>query len=172
MHTQVIVTLLALSSLLLIGCTGGNGPSGTFQEDGAFILKTPPVNDSTFEGYTVLDDRPDYFGHEYDVRLYKYFYGDSVYIRSGLNGGGILPGTGNRAPDYPYETIYKVNFQWPLDFPLQFFLLCRDNLHYCKLMLDSIKFADEYDTDIPDTVNTCTGYFRYTLNLEEGERDF
>jgi hypothetical protein len=168
------MTRLWYPAMLTVLCCWCNGtrPSDKFQESGAFVLKTPPVNDSTYEGYNILDDFPANAHSLYDVRLLNFAYQDSVNIMANWYAGGILPGNGNLAPDFSYPQVQNIDLQIPRSYPLQFFLLCKDQRHYCRLLLDSIQVLDEYDVFTADSVKVCAGYFSYTLNRDEYERAF
>ena len=158
--------LLIIFSFCL-ACSRSNNPD-KFQKAGAFVLKTSP--DSS-QGYSVLDDAYTNTDAMLDVRLSDFNYqADTVLIRaSGPDRGGLILGTGNEAPDYAYALCWRLKIA-VVTSPLQFWLLCRDNAHYCKLMLDSLRVQKSFNGQ--DSIWVCSGYFQYVLNLEEKQREF
>jgi hypothetical protein len=172
MRTDTMLAWLTVAFALVAGCANGTRPSDPWQKSGAFILRTPVVSDTTYEGYNILSQYPTNNRTFYDVRIFDYAYMDSLNIMANWDSGGIQPGTGDLAPDYAYPRIQRINYPEQQIYPLQFFLLCRDNQHYCLLYMDSIAITDEYSTITMKTEKVCNGYFSYTLNLEEHERQF
>lgn len=164
-------TFPAMLAVALCCCSGGPGPSDPLRKTGAFVLSTPVVG-GAFEGYNILDDYPANAHSLYDVRLFGFARQDSVNIMANWYAGGILPANGRVAPDYPYPRGQTLDLRVSPSYPLYFFLRCKDNKHYCRLVLDSLALTRQYDTRRLDTVDVGSGYFSYTLNLDDYEREF
>ena len=100
-------------------------------------------------------------------------YAVRVYCVGGLKDtscGGIRTGTGDTAPiagyrdSIEYTATYSAGAGCHLvpSLPSQIWLVCRDDAHFCKIILDSF-FV------LPDSFS---GYFSYTLNLEPNDMEF
>jgi hypothetical protein len=89
-------------------------------------------------------------------------------LSAGLNAGGLLlaDNTTTWAPDYNYPETWLLSVKLFVT-PARFWLRCHDGKHYAELTLDSLRLTMQADSS-----HTCAGYFRYRLNLDEGERDF
>ena len=168
---------------VLIGCAffacSKSTNADKFQRSGAFVLAVPsdtaglgPRADSA-SGYSVQDNAYTSTATMLDVQLSNFINqaeSSSVQISSsGIDQGGLIIGAGTIAPDYAYAYSLLVRFKKET-YPLQLWLLCRDNVHYCQLWLDSMTVAKV--PAVPNSTVVCNGYFRYTLNLDKNERQF
>lgn len=105
------------------------------------------INDSSFD---ILLDQKSYW----NCNLNTF----SPYL------GGVQISEGAQAPFTGYTrsaSFYRSGLTYNL--PLQFFVLCRDNLHYCKVVLDSFELHAD---------SSCTAYLQYTVNLEPNDTRF
>lgn len=171
-------TVLFFIVCTVISCSKStNGDK--FQKNGAFRLEVPsdtmalgPRSDSA-AGYSVLDDAYTNTDVMLDVRLLHFIYqADSSTVEiasSGVDQGGLVLATGAIAPNYTYPHSWLLRLQMET-YPLRFWLLCRDNTHYAQLTLDSMAIKKVAGT--PDSTFVCDGYFHYTQNLEEYDRQF
>jgi hypothetical protein len=158
----VIRFMLGVTALLL-ACSGVKH-TDPLRREGAFTLRTP-----LREGYGLLDDV--YTTALADIQLDSLdWHGDTsmVLLSAGRPMGGLfqVQTDSSEAPanSYPEQWVLGVTL---FATPARFWLRCRDGKHYALLTLDSLRL--ETNTD---STYTCAGYFRYRLNLDEGERDF
>ena len=84
-----------------------------------------------------------------------------------VNLSGIQLAIGEDAPFINYESemgVYNPYVPDLYQYPLTYFLVCYNNINYCKLTLDSLV--------IKEPLEKSKAYFRYALNLTPNETYF
>jgi hypothetical protein len=157
----------ACTLIWLLACSAVNH-TDPLQRAGAFVLRVPSISAAN---YNLLDDAYTATDALADVRLDSLIYqADSsvVLLCGGQAAGGLFQfqTDSSEAPADNYAQTWALSVKlFPT--PTRFWLCCRDGQHYARLTLDSLRLELQADSSY-----VCAGYFRYRLNLDEGEREF